>query len=278
MQASQPMEQRNVLPQGGAGSEHLARKAADTASRQNVYVWELPVRITHWVTVICIGILSVTGIYIAFPFTGTTGDATNQYLMGDIRFIHFVTAFVFTASVLFRLYWMFLGNRWANWRQFLPTKAARRRGIRRMLAFYLFLRRKAPAVIGHNPLAGLAYSVVFLLFLIQILSGFALYSLPFAGGFWSAAFGWINLLLGVQPVRLIHDIIMWLILAFMVHHVYTAILIDIEERSGLVSSIITGWKSFTRHQLEAAEAEDTPDQRGKPFWARLSRKAGQDHA
>ena len=278
MQASQPQEQRNVLPQEGTRLEHLARGAAHTAPRQNVYVWEIPVRITHWVTVICIGILTVTGIYIAFPFIGTTGDATNQYLMGDIRFIHFVTAFVFTMSVLFRIYWMFLGNRWASWRQFLPTKAARRRGIRRMLAFYLFLRQKAPAVIGHNPLAGLAYAVVFLLFLIQILTGFALYSLPFAGGVWPAAFGWINLLLGVQPIRLIHDIIMWLILAFMVHHVYTAILIDIEERSGLVSSIITGFKSFTRHQLEAAEAEDTPDKRDKPFWARLFRKAGRDHA
>jgi Ni/Fe-hydrogenase 1 B-type cytochrome subunit len=258
MPASQPMERGNVPPQEGAGSEHLAREAAEAETRQNVYVWELAVRITHWVTVICIGILTVTGIYIAFPFIETTGDASGQYLMGDIRFIHFVTAFVFTASVLFRLYWMFLGNTWANWGQFLPIKAARRRGIRRMLAFYLFLRRKAPAVIGHNPLAGAAYTVVFMLFLIQILTGFALYSLPFEGGFWPATFGWITLLLGVQPVRLIHDIIMWLILAFMVHHVYTALLIDTEERSGLVSSIITGWKSFTRHQLEDAQAEDTP--------------------
>ena len=270
MQASQPMQKKNVLPQEITGSENLVRDAADAESRQNVYVWELPVRITHWVTVICIGILTVTGIYIAFPFLGTTGDAVNQYLMGDIRFIHFVTAFVFTVSVLFRVYWMFLGNEWASWRQFLPTKSARRRGARRMMAFYLFIRRKAPAVIGHNPLAGLAYSVVFILFLIQILTGFALYSLPFNGGFWPATFGWINMLLGVQPVRLIHDIVMWLILAFVVHHVYTAVLIDIEERSGLMSSIFSGYKSLSRHQIEDAQAEDTPSPR-----RRRSRKARQ---
>lgn len=261
MQSSQPLEPGTVLPQDGTGVEDLAHASADAETRQNVYVWELPVRITHWATVICIGVLTVTGIYIAFPFVGTSGDATGQYLMGTIRFVHFVTAFVFTASVLFRLYWMFVGNKWANWRQFVPIQQARRRGIRRMLAFYLFLRRKAPAVIGHNPLAGAAYTVVFLLFLLQILTGFALYSLPFEGGVWPTAFGWVNLLLGVQPVRLIHDIIMWLILAFMVHHVYTALLIDIEERSGLVSSIITGFKSFTRHQLEDAQAEETPSTR-----------------
>jgi hypothetical protein len=83
---------------------------------------------------------------------------------------------------------------------------------------------------------------------------------------------------GVQPVRLAHDIIMWLFLAFTIHHVYSCILIDLEERSGLVSSIITGFKSLTRRQLAAAAAAETPDPRRRPFWARFSGKAGQDHA
>ena len=257
MQASQPMEQGNALPQQGTGSVNLAREAENAEARQNVYVWELPVRITHWVTVICIGILTVTGIYIAFPFIGTTGDASGQYLMGTIRFVHFATAFVFTVSVLFRIYWMFVGNKWARWKQFLPVQAARRRGIRRMLGFYVFLRRKAPDVIGHNPLAGIAYSVLFGLFLVQIATGFALYALPFDGGFFPAVFGWITLTFGVQPVRVVHDLVMWLILAFVVHHVYTAILIDIEERSGLMSSIFSGYKSLTRHQIEGAKAEES---------------------
>ena len=162
-EASQPADRLVVPPRDGqriAGST-----VGEAAPRENVYVWQLPVRITHWVTVICIGVLTVTGIFIAFPFMGTTGDAVNQYLMGDIRFAHFVAAFVFTVSVLFRIYWMFVGNKWANWRQFLPVQSWRRRGIRRMLGFYLFIRRKLPATIGHNPLAGMAYSVVFILFL-----------------------------------------------------------------------------------------------------------------
>jgi Ni/Fe-hydrogenase 1 B-type cytochrome subunit len=260
MQSSHPLE--NVTGSvGGNGSKNLPAEASDAEPRQNFYVWQLPVRITHWVTVICIGILTVTGIYIAFPFIGTTGAAVNQYLMGSMRFTHFVTAFVFTVSVLFRIYWMFVGNVWASWRQFLPTTSARRRGIGRMLGFYLFLRRKTPAVIGHNPLAGLAYTIVLILFLIQIVTGFALYSLPFDGGFWPTTFGWITVTFGVQPVRLVHDMIMWLILAFVVHHVYTATLIDIEERSGIMSSIFSGYKSFTRHQIENALAEDTPSPR-----------------
>jgi Ni/Fe-hydrogenase 1 B-type cytochrome subunit len=114
MQTSQPMENLITLPQQGE-----TQKGAEAETRQNFYVWELPVRLTHWVTVICIGVLTVTGIYIAFPFIGTSGDAVNQFLMGTVRFVHFVTAFVFTVSVLSRIYWMFVGNVWASWKQFL---------------------------------------------------------------------------------------------------------------------------------------------------------------
>ena len=257
MQSSQPIEHAD-LSEGKHSRPVRREKPLMLKTRQNIYVWELPVRITHWVTVICIGILTVTGIYIAYPFIGTTGDATNQYLMGDVRFVHFATAFVFTVSVLFRIYWMFVGNKWANWRQFVPIQSARLRGIFHMLGFYVFLRRKTPAVVGHNPLAGLAYTVIFVLFLVQIATGFALYALPFHGGIFPAIFGWMTVIFGVQPVRLLHDIIMWLILAFVVHHVYTAILIDLEERSGLVSSIVSGYKSFTRSHLEEVQAEATP--------------------
>jgi Ni/Fe-hydrogenase 1 B-type cytochrome subunit len=266
-------------PSGEARSGSSTSNVREAEARKDVYVWELPVRITHWVNVISIAILTVTGIYIATPFIGTSGPASSQYLMGTIRFIHFVTAFVFTASVLFRIYWAFVGNTYARWSQFLPVNWRRLRDGRRMLGYYVFLRREPPAEVGHNPLAGATYLVVFALFLLQIVTGFALYALPFdQGTFWPTVFGWITVTFGIQPVRLVHDIIMWLFLAFTIHHVYSCILIDFEERSGLVSSIITGFKSLTRRQLAAATAVETPDPRRRRFWARFSGKAGQDDA
>jgi len=237
---------------------------------QRVYVWELPVRITHWSNVLSILVLSITGIYIEFPFmyiarpfAGVFGLAlpTDQYMMGTVRYIHFLTAFVFTASVLFRVYWAFVGNHYARWQQLVPLRASRRRGVRHMAAFYAFLRRDPPATVGHNALAGTAYMAVFVLFLIQIFTGFALYSLPFHDGFWPTTFGWIITVFGVQPIKLLHDITMWLLIAFTVHHVYSAILIDIEERSGLVSSIITGYKSLTRSFMAEARSYDVENQR-----------------
>ncbi len=232
------------------------------------YVWQLPVRITHWINVLSVAILTITGIYIAHPFMynpnsflgiGWLAPLTGGYFMGTVRFIHFVTAFVFTTSVLFRVYWMFMGNRYASWRQYVPVKKERRRGIRRMFGYYMFVRPVPPAMIGHNPLAGTAYTILLVLYTLQMISGFALYSVPFHGGFWPTVFGWIVVALGISVVRVVHAIIMWMILAFIVHHVYTAILIDIEEHSGLMSSIFTGYKYISASHRAAAEAEETSD-------------------
>jgi Ni/Fe-hydrogenase 1 B-type cytochrome subunit len=226
-------------------------------TKQALYVWDLPVRVTHWVTVISIVILSITGFYIADPFITTQGPAIGHYLMGTIRLIHYITAFIFTVSVLFRIYWAFAGSKYARWSQFLPATRRRWRDLVRMVRYYTFTRRNPPAQIGHNPLAGVTYMGVFGLFTVQIVTGFALYSLPYQDGWLKVGFGWVITLFGVQPVRLVHYLIMFLLIAFTIHHVYSAVLIDIEEHSGLVSSMITGRKFLTaRHIAEAQEADD----------------------
>ena len=241
-------------------SEAIAADAAEP--RVSVYVWDLPVRITHWVNVLSILVLSITGYYIANPFVTTTGPAANQFLMGAIRFVHFSVAFAFTMSVLFRVYWAFAGSRYARWDQLLPAKSGRWRALGKMLGYYTFARREPPKEVGHNPLAGVTYVGLYVLFFLQILTGFALYSQGFTGGVWKTLFGWVIVAFGAQPVRLVHDIIMYLIIAFTIHHVYSAIVIDLEERSGLVSSIVTGWKSFTGSFLKEAAREDRPSRRG----------------
>jgi Ni/Fe-hydrogenase 1 B-type cytochrome subunit len=260
--------QASRAPSGASIAAQTA-SSADQA-KQTIYVWELPVRITHWVNVLSILVLSLTGYYISNPFFGTSGAATDQYLMGTIRFIHFAVAFVFTACVLFRIYWAFVGNRYARWTQFAPVGRGRQRALGRMLRYYTFLRRQPPAEVGHNPLAGVTYIGIYVLFALQIVTGFALYSLPASGGFWKFAFGWIILWFGAPYVRLAHDLIMFLLIAFTIHHVYSAVLIDIEERSGLVSSIVTGYKTLTRRHIAEAEAEEAPGPR-RPFWRRFQR-------
>ncbi|HXV22561.1 MAG TPA: Ni/Fe-hydrogenase, b-type cytochrome subunit [Desulfuromonadales bacterium] len=205
------------------------------------YVWEWPVRITHWVNVLAIAVLSVTGFYIGHPFY--TATDTAQYIMGWNRFIHFTFAYLFTVSIIARLIWAFLGNRHASWKAFFPWASKEgRRNIAGTFKYYTFLQRQVPSVLGHNGLAAMAYSAVFALFLLQVLTGFGLYSLYAPDGAMAASFGWVVSLLGLQGGRLIHHLIMWLLLGFAVHHVYSAWLMDVKEKNGTLSSIFGGYK------------------------------------
>ena len=61
--------------------------------RMRIYAWEFPVRLTHWINFLCIIVLSVTGFYIGRPFIHAY--STDQYIMGWVRFIHFVAAYAF---------------------------------------------------------------------------------------------------------------------------------------------------------------------------------------
>ena len=123
-------------------------------------------RITHWLIVLSIVVLSVTGIYIGHPFLASPPE-TGAFITGTIKIVHSYAAIVFTLAVFSRLVWMFLGNSYARWTNFIPVERRRRKGLLSTTGFYLFLLRKPPGFVGHNPLAGLAYILVFFLYFVD---------------------------------------------------------------------------------------------------------------
>jgi Ni/Fe-hydrogenase 1 B-type cytochrome subunit len=217
--------------------------------RVRIYVWQVPVRLTHWVTAACIVILSLTGGYIADPFLIPPGGN----VMTTVRLVHMVTAFTLIASLLVRLAWMVAGNRFARWSAFIPTSWFQATEVFRQAAFYAFLRKEIPKVLGHNQLAAAAYLVLFLLLFVETVTGFALDALQGTQP-WATLFGWILDLLGPQLVRVVHHLSMWAILAIALFHVYSSVLVDHLEKNGLVSSIFSGFKFPTRE--EVLEARD----------------------
>jgi Ni/Fe-hydrogenase 1 B-type cytochrome subunit len=145
--------------------------------------------------------------------------------------------------VLSRLGWAFFANQHASWRAYFPLllKEGRQRALQ-MFRYYTFTSQKITYEVGHNALAAVAYSVVMLLFLVQIATGFALYGQFAPGGLWFSLFAPLNAAVGVQWLRLIHHLIMWLLIAFAIHHVYSAWLMDVKERNGTMGSIFGGCK------------------------------------
>ncbi len=251
--AAEPLSSLEAQPADGSGlnglteAECVALSTMLPGQRVRVYVWEIPVRLTHWVTFLAVMILAVTGSYIADPFL----IPANGGVMQTVRFIHLVAAFTFLASGVVRTYWLVVGNHFSNWRAFVPTNRQHMREFRSQTAWYLFLRRELPAILGHNALAAGAYTIVFFLFLIQTVTGFALDAVH--GGLAAQLWGWVPAVMGgLTNVRIVHHLLMWAILAFMMHHVYSALLIDHWERNGLMSSIFSGYKFVTRRDIQRA--------------------------
>ena len=207
-----------------------------------VYVWEFPVRLTHWLLVLSIVVLSVTGFYIGAPFL--SGDA-ETLMMAYVRFVHFVAAFVFTVCVVVRMYWWFAGNQYARINQFIPMSSERIKNTACTASFYAFCSKDLPHYPGHTGLAGLSYTFLFGLYIVQIVTGFAMYSVAHGGGaVWTLLGGWSLGLINVAYLRLIHHLIMWVIGVFLIAHVYIGWHNDLIERNGLISSIFSGYKNM----------------------------------
>jgi len=212
-----------------------------------VYVWQWPVRLAHWLIACSILVLSLTGLYIGRPFLISAGEARHLFLMGTAKAIHFYAAIVFIAAILMRLIWMFTGNTYARWDKFIPAPKRRREGIFPTVRFYLFGLRKPPGFVGHNPLAGMAYTLVFGLYFIMIATGLALYDVDAAVHSPVRVFSFLLPLFGgAQSARWIHHVVMWLLWGFVAHHIYSAVLMSQIEGNGTMESIFSGYK-FVQH-------------------------------
>ena len=208
---------------------------------KRVYVWEFPVRLVHFFNFWCVGMLSVTGYYIGTPFMYAINE--HEFIMADMRLVHFVSAYVFTAILFIRIYWLFAGNQYAHWKTIVPVTKRQWKKIADQALFYAFLKKEEPRVTGHTGLAALSYIVLFIFFLIQILTGFALYSMSHAGEGWRLLGGWLLPVFSAGYIRLIHHLIMWIIVIFVGIHFYMGWYDDIREKSGAKSSIFSGYKS-----------------------------------
>lgn len=219
-----------------------------TIPRYRAYIWELPVRLTHWLNAFCILFLSITGYYISNPFI--LAQSSNEYIMGWMRFIHFTSAYVFLFSMLIRIYWSFMGNKYASFTEFFPLSAKRRSQFVHNLKFYMLIEKEPPFVAGHAPLASLTYFTLFILFVFEIISGFSVYSVGKSGPIWSILSGGLLNFMYLPTIRLYHHLVMYVILIFVPIHIYASWYMDPHERNGLVSSMFSGFKFLDKEHLE----------------------------
>jgi len=223
-----------------------------TPTFQRIYVWELPVRLYHWLNALCILILTATGFLIASPpAINTASEASFSYWFGINRFIHFATAYVFVFNFAFRIYWGFVGNQYANWKNFLPLRFAQFREVLAVLRVDILQSSNKPLVAaGHNALAYLTYFVMFLVFLFQVASGFAMYA-NMSNAWFPQLFTWLLPIFGGDAgLRQWHHLATWFFIIFTLIHVYLVFYHDYVEGHGVLSSMAGGWKFLPRRAVK----------------------------
>lgn len=235
----------------------------ETTRFRRVYVWELPVRIFHWVNAFAVTILAVTGFIIANPpALLSTAEASDIYWFGTVRFIHFATAYLFLFVMVLRIYWAFIGNQFSRWSAFWPFSKKMFYNFLHVTKVDVFLgHEKHPDIkdlsVGHNSVAGLSYAMMFFIAIVQIFTGFGLFASN-ASWWLPKLFSWVVPLFGSDfLVRTIHHVSSWFFILFVLIHVYLVFYHDWLEGRGEVSSMFGGYKFVSEERLkkEALEKE-----------------------
>ena len=107
-------------------------------------IWDLPIRLYHWLQAIIVSALLITGL-------ADMGDSEWHYNLG----------FALLSLLLWRVIWGFVGSETARFAIFIPTKT-------RLLSY---LRGHHVAYVGHNPAGALMVIGLLLLLAIQLTTG-----------------------------------------------------------------------------------------------------------
>lgn len=222
---------------------------------RRVYVWELPVRIYHWLNALTIVVLCVTGYLIGNPPAILSGrEASDVYWFGTVRYVHFAAAYVFLFNFIFRLYWGFVGNKYADWKNFIPVNMTFFREMWNVIRIDILLKKnKDHMSVGHNAMAGFIYFMLFIAFVVQVITGFGLYA-DTSQWWFPQLFAWVPEMLGGQFfTRQLHHAAMWGFIVFSLVHVYLVFYHDYVEGRGEISSMGGGWKFIEEEAFQADE-------------------------
>lgn len=209
-----------------------------------VYVWEIPVRFYHWLNFLAVTVLAVTGYLIGRPLAiQGAAEASFSYWFGIVRFVHFLASYIFFFNFLFRLYWGFVGNQFASWKNFIIHRKEQINEIGQVLKVDILQATVKPMdTIGHNALAGFTYFLTFLAFAFQAMTGFGMYSAMSDAWLPRLFAGVVPLMGGDFAVRQWHHMFMWFFIIFSMVHVYLVFYHDYVEGRGILSSMGGGWK------------------------------------
>ena len=238
-------------------------------------VWDLSTRLFHWINVICVvGLMAVGTVILNYKLLGVNTDGKVL-----LKTLHVTIGYVFVINLTWRFVWGFIGGKYSRWKMILPLGKDYFSSLREYIIGVK--SGKAPAYLGHNPVARLMVALLFLLLGTQSITGLTLagtdvYMPPFGNQVieYIAAVDENQNRLGEvragykdnideqayavmrtfrKPFITTHYFVFFILLAAIILHIIGVIVTEIKEKNAIVSAMITGKKYFKSRPVDIDE-------------------------
>jgi Ni/Fe-hydrogenase 1 B-type cytochrome subunit len=217
-------------------------------------------RIVHWLNVICMVVAVITGLYIGHPYYQTfiADPAVDKYVMAWNRWGHFIVAIIFDVTAILIAYLYFFSRFEKPYKKLIPTWTNIKEFFEVFLNLITFNRRKNFDS-SHSDSYNIVFFTIFhLLLVFMLLSGLQLYVHGLASGISSIGAWWpamlhlatdwtLEVFGGNMGVRIAHHTSMYLILVWVMCHIYYQVWRTIFWREGDIS-IVVGGSKFVREE------------------------------
>ena len=193
-----------------------ARPASTDLAATEIRIWDWPVRITHWLFVVCIGV---------------SWWSAEQREMEWHRY----SGYALLGLLIFRIYWGFAGSSTARFSQFLRHPS--------QIIEYLREPRYSHREAGHNPLGGWSVAAMLTLMLAQVAIGL------FVSDVDGLESGPLSHLVSFDTSRTladVHEIVFNAILTLIALHLAAILFYLLVKRDNLIGAMLTGRRKNVR--------------------------------
>ena len=212
-------------------------------------------RTIHWTNAFCMIVAVATGLYIGHPYYQTfiADPAVDKYVMAWNRWGHFIAAIIFDVTAILIGYLYLFSNFDKPYKKILPTKQNFIEFLEVFFNLITFNRRKK-----FDSTHSDSYNIVFftffhILLVFMLLTGLQLYVHGLASGLSSIGSWWpwmlhfatdwtLSVFGGNMGVRIAHHTAMYLILMWVMSHIYYQVWRTIYWREGDIGIVFSGHK------------------------------------
>ncbi len=217
-------------------------------------------RIIHWLNAICMVVAVITGLYIGHPYYQSfiADPAVDKYVMAWNRWGHFIVAIIFDVTAVLIGYLYFFSRFEKPYKKLIPTGKNIKEFCEVFLNLITFNRRKKFDS-SHSDSYNIVFFTIFhILLVFMLFSGLQLYVHGLASGESSIGAWWpwmlhfttdwtLSVFGGNMGVRIAHHTSMYLILVWVMCHIYYQIWRTIFWKEGDIAIVIGGSK-FVREE------------------------------